>query len=57
MWVRHMNKIYSLLRSVHNPWEKIDTCINNSNSREALICDLLKVQKDARRTVREREEG
>ena len=42
---------------VHNPGENRDTCINNSNSREVLVCGLLKVQRNARRTVRERGEG
>lgn len=29
----------------HNPGQKIDTCINNSNSRQTLIYVLLEVQK------------
>lgn len=30
---------------VHNPGQKIDTCINNSHSRQALISDLFEVQR------------
>jgi hypothetical protein len=40
----------------HNPKQKIDTCINNSNSRQTLICASIERQRKRQENSRVREE-